>query len=362
MTLFKNKGIRIAGMACAIPDNHFGREEFLEIFNEETIDKFASATGIRNIYRALPEQTAGDLAFAAAQELLTRTGTDPEQIDGLFFVTQSPDYRRPSTGCVLHGRLGLPEDCATMEISLGCSGFIYGMQTAMSMMQTSDMKRVLFLSGDTASKLVNPEDKSVAMMFGDAGTAVLLERDEESCMNSLLKTDGSRFQAIILPAGGFRDMDPSHEKFTCSDGIERSLYDLYMDGTSVFAFSVMDVPVTIKEFLEKTGKTADDYDAFFSHQANAYILKQLSKKLKISRENMPVSLDRYGNTGGNSIPLTICDTFGNISGETKKVLSFGFGVGLSWGVADFEIDTDAVFPIIRTKDYFREGKLEGGTY
>jgi len=358
MSFFKSKGIKIAGIACAVPQNRVTVESFSSVFGDEIPAKFSAGTGIRAMYKALPEQTASDLATAAAEELFRRTNIDRGEIGLMVLVTQSPDYRRPSSASVVQKRLELPMDCSCMEINLGCSGFVYGLQTAMSMMNASDAKYGLLLLGETASKLVDPHDKSIVMMYGDAGAAILLEKTEEDIgAITLLRSDGSRYKAIILPAGGFRDMNPGHERFMCSDGIERSLYDIYMDGASVFSFSITDVPKALQDYLDYTGTTAEDYDSFVFHQANEFIIKQLIRKLKLKKDAVPISLDRYGNTGGISIPLTLCDAYGECPSRTKRVLMAGFGIGLSWGVTSLTMDLSKIYPIIETSDYYKEGKI-----
>ncbi len=357
MPYFHSAGIGIAGIACSVPDNHVTVESFRDRFDEETVNKFMQGTGIKAMYKALPDQTAGDLAYAAAIRLFEGISIDRNEIGALLFVTQSPDYRRPATACVLQHRLGLSKDCAAMDIGLGCSGFVYGLQTAMNLMENSDIKYCLLLMGETASKLVHPMDKSIVMMYGDAGAAILLERRAGAETISLLRSDGSRFKSIILPAGGFRDMNPSAERFICNDGIERSLYDIYMEGTNVFSFSITDVPEAIRDYLEHTKTTPDDYDLFLFHQANQFIIKQLAKRLKLPPEKVPLSLDRYGNTGGISIPLTLCANYGGQNTGYKKVFMAGFGIGLSWGVSNMEIDTSTLMPVIMTKDWYREGKI-----
>ncbi len=358
MAFYKSKNIKIAGMTCVVPKNKVTVKSFSNVFGDEVTTKFSTATGIKEMYKALPEQTASDLATAAGERLFEQMEIKPSDIGLMLLVTQSPDYRRPSSASVVQKRLGLPMDCSCMEINLGCSGFVYGLQTAMSMMMTSDQKYGLLLMGETASKLVDPHDKSIVMMYGDAGAAILLEKTEEEVSSTtLLRSDGSRYKAIILPAGGFRDMNPSHDKFLCSDGIERSLYDIYMDGTSVFSFSITDVPKALSDYLEYTESTVTDYDTFVFHQANEFIIKQLIRKLKLKKENVPISLDRYGNTGGISIPLTMCDAYGDCESGDKKVLMAGFGIGLSWGVSSITVNLDKIFPITETEDYYKEGKI-----
>ena len=362
MSFFKSNGIGIAGMSCVVPKNHVTVDSFTPVFGEEITSKFTAGTGIKAMYKALPEQTASDLAVAAAENMFSHISVDKSEIGLMILVTQSPDYRRPSSASIVQKRLGLPIDCSCMEINLGCSGFVYGLQTAMSLMNSSDVKYALLLIAETASKLVDPHDQSIVMMYGDAGASILLERQNGAETTTLLRSDGDRFKAIVLPAGGFRDMNPGHERFKCSDGIERSLYDIFMDGTSVFSFSITDVPQALKDYLEHTNTTVADYDAFIFHQANQFIIKQLIRKMKLPKDMVPLSLDRYGNTGGISIPLTLCDAFGNADDGKKKVLMCGFGIGLSWGVTNAVIDTGTVFPIVETDDYYAEGKFIPGEY
>ena len=358
MSFYKSKGIKIVGMSCVVPQNRVTVESFNEVFGKEIPERFSAGTGIKAMYKALPEQTASDLATAAAKDLFTKSGVKRDEIGLMVLVTQSPDYRRPSSASVVQKRLELPIECSCMEINLGCSGFIYGLQTVMSLMNSSDTKYGLLLMGETASKLVDPHDKSIVMMYGDAGAAILLEKTQDnSNITTLLRSDGSRYKTIILPAGGFRDMNPSHERFMCSDGIERSLYDIYMEGTSVLSFSITDVPEALADYLKYTGTTVDDYDAFVFHQANEFIIKQIIRRLKLKKDAVPISLDRYGNTGGISVPLTLCDAYGENKDGVKRILMAGFGIGLSWGVTSFTIDLSKVYTITETPDYYKEGKI-----
>lgn len=358
MALYRNRGIKIAGISCVVPQNRVTVESFSDIFGNEIPEKISLATGIKAMHKALLNQTASDLAVAAAKDLLNRNEIDYNELGIMVLVTQSPDYRRPSSASVVQKRLKLPISCSCMEINLGCSGFIFGMQTVISLLENSDKKYALLLLAETASKLVDPMDKSIVMMYGDAGAAVLIEKSEnEDEIYTLLRSDGSRYKSIIVPAGGFRDMYPPHDKFMCSDGIERSLYDIYMDGTSVFSFSITDVPEAINDYLRYTSTTVNDYDSFIFHQANGFIIKQIIRKLKLKKDIVPVSLDRYGNTGGVSIPLTLCDAYGNYATGTKRILMCGFGIGLSWGVTSLSVDMSKIYAIKETSDYYREGKI-----
>lgn len=360
MAFFTYRDVEIAGIAAAVPQNVKTAEDFSEVFGAKAVQRFSEKTGIRAVHITSAEQTAGDLGYEAAAWLLRQSDIDKSQIGTLLFVSHSPDYRRPATACVLQKRLELSMDCAAMDVSLGCSGFVYGLQTAANLLENSDKAYALLVLAETGSKLVAPQDKSIAMMFGDAGAAVLLKKQPGIEAHTLLRTDGNRFKTIILPGGGFRDLYPSPETFMCSDGIERSMRDLFMDGASVFSFAISDVLKAIQEFLDKTGTGPDDYDFLALHQANGMILRQIARKLRIGNEKVPFALERYGNTSSTSIPLSLCDRLGDEGGRRVRILAAGFGVGLSWGVTSFALDTDAVFPVIETNHFYAEGKILPG--
>lgn len=356
MEEFSVSNISIMGISTCVPKNKAGIKEFEEQFGKENVLKFVKSTGIQSVHRALPEQTAGDLAYLAAQNLFKQLSVNKEDIGILVFVTQSPDYRRPATACILQNRLELPIQCAAFDVGLGCSGFVYGQQILTSLLQCSNAKLGLLLIGETASKLVNPHDKSIAMMYGDAGAAILYQKENGEKISTQLYTDGYRFKSIILPAGGFREMNPSHEEYLCRDGIKRSKYDIYMDGISVFTFSTSDVPRSIVKFLDDNNFIVKDFDKVILHQANNFIIKQIARRIKATSEQIHISLDRYGNTGGISIPLTLCDLYGaSDEGDKKKILASGFGIGLSWGVTTFYVKPKNIFPIIESDECYLEG-------
>lgn len=254
-------------------------------------------------------------------------------------------------------RLNLEKDCASFDINLGCSGFVYGHQIISSLLSASTAEYGLLIVGETSSKLVNEKDKSTAMMFGDAGAAILYTKSKYEKEDTLLRTDGSRFKTIIVPSGGFRDMNPIEKKIMASDGMLRSKFESYMDGVGVFSFSLNDVSETVKEYLDYSGKCINDYDFIVFHQANKMIIKQFIRKFKIKEEKILFSLEEYGNTSGVSIPLTLCKCLGSVTEGVFKVLAVGYGIGLSWGCTEFTVDASRVFPIIETDQYFEDGVL-----
>lgn len=357
MSFFSFNNVAITGVSTAVPKNVRRSMDFATEYGEESIQKYIDMTGIKEVHVSEKNQTVSDLGFVAAEDLIKQKNLNREEIGLLVFGAHSTDYRRPATACVLHKRLGLSKTCAAFDVSLGCSAFVYTAQIAASMMENSDIQKAIVIVGETVSKLANPKDRSVSMLFGDAGCAVLLEK-KKSQMSGSLYTDGTGFKAIIAPAGGFRNLDAPNTEFDFPDGIKRNLYNVWMNGTDVFTFTISDIPKAIKEYMEKSSSTVESYDYFIMHQANQFIHKQLAKKLKIPTEKIPLSLDRYGNTSAASIPLTLCDAFGSEKESRHiKFLSCGFGVGLSWGVLASEIDTKNIFPIIETDDWFKEGLI-----
>lgn len=360
MAFFKFNNIRVAGVACAVPRNVVETETYKPVFGDEEVDKFITMTGVKASHRTLEHQTCSDLGYRAARELLAHKGIKPEEIGALLFSSHSPDYRRPSTAFVLQYRLGISEEAVCYDISLGCSSLVVGMQTMASVMNSGDMKYCLLFVGDTAGKSVNPNDRSSAMLFGEAGAVMLMEKTDDPAdqIQALIRSDGSGFKYMIIPGGGYRNLHASEDVVMCDDGNERSLMNSFIQGASVFTFTIFDVPRLIKDFWEQSGTTPQDYDCFAFHQANLYILKQIAKKTKIPFERLPITLDRYGNTSGASAIVSLCDVYGGSDeGKVIKVMACGFGIGISLGAASFEINTADILPIMEDDEIYTEGLI-----
>lgn len=359
MPYFTFKDLKITGVASAVPKETVKVENFIPRFGEDAVKKFQNMTGINEYRKTSLEQTASDLGFVAAETLLSEKKIDRDTIGALLFVSHSPDYRRPASSFVLQKRLGIGTECVVYDISLGCSGFVYGLSTICSLMQCSDIDRGLLIVAETISKLAHPQDRSTAMLFGDAGSATLIERRKNNCINGLFRSNGEGYRAIIAPAGGYRNLNASKELMMWPDGNERTLYNTNMNGTDVFNFTITDVPKLIKDFLELSDTTIDDYDTCVLHQANKYIHKQISRKIKMPFDKMPLSIGKYGNTSGPSIPLALCDEYGDaIDNKDIDALMCGFGVGLSWGVISANIGLDDIMPVVETNEYFAEGLID----
>lgn len=292
--------------------------------------------GLKNLYRSTVLQTAGDLCIAAARRLLEGLRWDPASIDGIFFVTQTPDHFLPATAFIAHRELKLKDHCLAFDIGLGCSGYVYGLWVAAQFIASGSCKRVLLLAGDTISKLISPGDKSVAVLFGDAGSASALEFDiRASSMAFVGGSDGSGAENLCVPAGAFRAMpcDKVFAEYTDEAGNTRSLRDLAMDGLAIFNFTLQRVPPLVNAVTDLRGWQVPEVDLFVFHQANGFMLKTLTKKLKIREEQAPTNIEKFGNTSMTSMPLLMADAAATRlrSPELTKVVVAGFGVGYSWG-------------------------------
>lgn len=355
MLLTKFQNFAIIGMSVAAPNNLLGVASFYDDFGEESVKNISEMTGIKSFRRALPEQTASDLGYIAANDVFNKTGINKDEIGMLVFITQKPDYGIPSTAFLLHKRLGLGRECICFDINLACSGFVYGIHTVMSMLNSSNKKTALLITGDTTTKTISPYDKTMMLLFGDSGTATIIQKtNQENMVYTALRTDGDRFKAIIAPSGAYRNRNGLMKRVEWSDGIVRSDYDTHMKGMDVFGFSISDVPQLMKEMLESLNTTPESYDVFALHQPNMYMLKKIAHKIKIPNEKLLVSIDRFGNNSSSSIPLVLSDHFGNSTGKSLRTFMCGFGAGLSWGCADITLNTDIIFPIQYSDEYYKE--------
>ena len=333
---FKNIGIK--GIAGAVPKNTIKNLEYTEFFPAEDAKEIVEKTGIVERRFAENGTCASDLCFAAAEKLIKDLAIDKSEIDLLIFISQTPDYRMPATSIILQQRLGLPKSTAAFDISLGCSAFVYGLSTIYSFMQQGSFKKALLLDGETRSKIYSPKDRKTAFLFGDAGVAALIEKDEKYGDSFFsLHSDGSKESLIKVDAGGYRNPSTAEtlkEKVVDEHGNIRSDEHGYMNGADVFNFVIQEIPKDYKSVLEMAGKTPDEIDYFLFHQANKYMNGYLAKKLKIPAEKIPTSISRFGNTSSVSIPITMVSELNNetLSGKKASLLC-GFGVGMSWATA-----------------------------
>lgn len=333
MAFLKFGNIRIAGISACVPKKIERNDELTSLIAIEEIDKTIKSIGIKEKRIADVNTCASDLCFAAALRLLEDLDINRDSIDALIFLTQAPDYPVPATAPILQKRLGLPNSTACFDINLGCSGYIYGLATAFLFAGHENINRVLFLDGETFSKIVSKKDKVNAPLYGDAGTATLIEKGDSAEAFFSLFTDGAGQEAIIIKAGGARhpsSMSTLKETLR-EDGNIRSEHHLFMDGMDVFNFTIRVVPKNIQEILAYAGRKLEEIDYVIFHQANKFMTDFFAKKLKIPSQKVPYCLDRFGNTSSASIPLTVVSELKDKIKTPTNVIFSGFGAGLSWG-------------------------------
>jgi 3-oxoacyl-[acyl-carrier-protein] synthase-3 len=324
MSLTRVDGFRIAGVATCVPPRVVDNMECGKDYGAEEVRKVVAMAGVQQRHVVEPGVTSADLCFEAAERLLDKLGWPRESITGLILVTQSPDYFLPSSSCLVHKWLGLPDECATFDVGLGCSGYPYGLYLAATMLKAGGQQRILMLHGETPSLFTSPDDHATTLLFGDSGSATALEAAEGGAPAFFcLRTDGAGYDGLIMRGGAFRDRNPENPR-------ERFLQ---MDGAGIFNFTIVRVPPLIRDSLQFAGLQVSDIDWFFFHQSNRFIMKHLAKKCGIPEQRLPFVLEKFGNSGGPSVAVAM--TQGIPEGERKdcRAMMVGYGVGLSWGAA-----------------------------
>ncbi|MPY87951.1 MAG: ketoacyl-ACP synthase III [Luteitalea sp.] len=321
------KAASLKGLATCVPARTFNNLTDTTAFAKDEVRKVVAMAGVTE-RRIVEEGTCStDLCFGAAEALIESLAWERDSIDGLIMVTQTPDYFMPSSSCVLHKRLRLAEHCAAFDLGLGCSGYIYGLWLASMMLETGGLRRVLLLHGETPTLYANESDRAVSLLFGDAGSATALERSadiSDAKWYFTLHTDGTGYDDLIVEGGGFRD------RF-CANS--QSHY-VKMNGANVFNFTIKVIPPLIDDTLRLANRSREEVDYYVFHQSNRFIMKHLMNKCELPAEKVPIILEKYGNPGGPSVPLTITQGLA-LDNRTDALwlMLLGYGVGLSWGAA-----------------------------
>ena len=315
-----------------LPEKVITNVDISQKFPEWSEDKIFEKVGIRSRHVAEKNETALDMAEKAVKKLFASDKTLQESVDFILLCTQSPDYKLPTSACILQERLGLPVTVGALDFNLGCSGYEYGLSLAKGLIVSGMAKNVLLVTAETYSKYLHPEDKGNISIFGDAATATVVSTEGFARIGDFsFGTDGSGADELIIKTGGARNPQKSNEVTTDENGHIVSGDHLYMDGGSIFSFTLKQVPKMLRELLEKNALSFDDVGLFIFHQANAYMLEFLRKKLKIEKERFYYCIEDVGNTVSNTVPIALCHALKDGSLKNKSsVLLAGFGVGLSW--------------------------------
>lgn len=306
---------------------------------EWSVEKISLKVGIEQRHLAGDDETAGDMAYMAADKLLNVYQINREEIDYIILCTQSPDYMLPSTACILQHRLGLPKSCGAFDFNLGCSGYVYGLGIAKGFIESGQAKRVLLLTAETYNKYISDEDKGNKTIFGDGATATLVSTEtfgdamNYEIGNFSYGTDGSGAENLIVRNGASRHPEKDgKDEFDEDNNFVRNDDHIYMDGKAIFNFTAFEVPKLVKETLANNACTKEEIDLFVFHQANAYMLDTVRKRCGIDVNKFFVDIKTVGNTVSNSIPIAMvkAEEQGKLQ-RANKVLISGFGVGLSMG-------------------------------
>lgn len=309
-------GLQILGTGRAVPEQIVTNDDLAQ--RVDTNDEWIVArTGIRE-RRFAAGETLTDLTVEAARKAMERAGVHPQDIGLCITATVTPDRLFPSQACLIHQKLGLPEDCPAFDLSAGCTGFLFAMETAAAMLPRMNRPYALLMGGELLSRILDMDDRSTCILFGDGAGAAVVKTTENAPWFAQM---GSRGDRDILWAWG--------------PGQERPY--LHMDGQGVFQFAIKTVPQVAKQLLEKAGLDKDQVDWYVPHQANHRIVESAAKRLKVPLERFYENMDRYGNTSAGSIPIALDEMVEKgLLQRGQWVMCLGFGAGLTWGGALFQ--------------------------
>ena len=344
MAFLKIPNVTIRGISACVPP-FVEENRGIPFYTKEEAEKVIESTGVERKHIVADSGiTASDLCLKACEKLLDELGWERDSIDLICNVTQTSDYTNHPNVFVLHEKLGLKDDCMSLDLYHGCPGWVVGLSSAAALLSLGSLKRALLVDGDNITSMQVPLDRESRPLFGDAGTATALEFDENAIpMFFETGTNSKDGVALIHHRGGMREPHTleSYDQwlkmragFLSPEGLEDQ-----MDGMSVFSFGISTPPKSMKMLCEHFNINLDDVDKLVVHQANLFMVKKIAKKMKLNGEKVPSCLKDYGNTTSTSIPLTIVTQCAvDYSTKKQKTLACGFGTGLSWASVCFDTE------------------------
>ena len=317
----------IIGIGCYLPEKKLTNQD-LEKMVDTSDAWITERTGIKTRHIAAPDQATSDLAYEAAVRALADADTKPEELDLIIVATESPDYKYPSTACLLQTRLGA-KNAAGFDLSAGCSGFVYGLGIGSQSIVSGLYRKILLVGAETLSRITDWTDRNTCVLFGDGAGAAVLGRVEEGygILSLDLGADGSGGRHLIQPAGGSR-------KPTTHETVDAHEHLIHMDGQDVFKFAARRMPYACRKVLQKAGMTIDDIALLVPHQANLRIIDNAIERLKIDRDRVWINIDKHGNMSAACVPVCLAEA--QEAGRLKKgdnVIMVAFGAGLTWAGA-----------------------------
>lgn len=341
---YNNVGIKY--ISAVVPEKRYNNNSLLDFMPAKDVKNVIKRAGIIE-RRFVDEDTcASDLCIQAAEKIFSETNLKKDEIDVLIFISQCPDYIIPATAPSIQNRLGLSKECASFDINLACSGYIYALSTAFAYANQPSIRNVLLLDGETLSKILNKKDSTNFPLYGDAGTATLITKGDFGKSYFNLYSDGSGWDAINIKDGGAKNpiSTDSLIEYEREDGSIGNNLQLYMNGLQVFNFTLREVSTSIKKIISNHNIIQEDIDYILFHQANKFMIETYAKKLKVPKEKLLYSLEKYGNTSSVSVPLTMC-TNANVFLGNENIIASGYGAGLSWGVTSFSLCDSVIFAV-----------------
>lgn len=319
---------QIGPIAVHLPDKVETNAMLQEEQPRWDLPEIEDKTGIKQRHIADPDETSADLAVKASEKLFAQNNIDRDSIDFLLLCTQTPDYPLPTTSCLIQDRLGLKHKCGALDFNLGCSGFVYGLALADSLIQSGAAKRILLLTSETYSKYIDKDDRSLRTIFGDGAAATLIDAaDQRSLSGFSFGTDGSGADTLLVADGGCRPEEDAHRPRHRKRWKSR----LYMDGPSLINFTVTAVPKLVDDVLTLSQLKEPQIDLYLMHQATRKMLQQLQRRMEIDEQRLPIRLAECGNTVSATIPILIHDLRREgVLTEGMTNMLVGFGVGWSW--------------------------------
>ena len=335
MGLYKFNNVGLKVVSACVPSTVIPTSSFSDIYTEDHIAKFIDTTGIVERRHVKPDQCASDLCVAAANNIFAKTSYKREDVDMMIFVTQTPDFRTPGSGVMIQDKLQLPKTTLVYDLNETCSGFIHGLLMAYSFLNIEGINNVLIMVGDTLSKLINRKDSSSGMLLGDSGMAAIVSKGDQFGESYFsMNADGSNIDAVITKGGGFRYMSSAEtlEERKQPDGSFRSFEQSQMRGEDVFSFAISHLPKDVKALLAYADVDINNIDKYVFHQANKFMTSYICKKLKADMSKVLFSINKYGNTAGVSIPLTMVE-HKEMFHPNESILMNAIGAGFVYGTA-----------------------------
>lgn len=322
-------GAVLKAIEYVYPQQKITNDDLSVQFQDYDFSKFEEKVGIKSRYWVQEDETAFDLAKEACNKLFKKI--DKEDVDYILYCTQSPEYFLPTTACILQNHLGLKNNIGALDFNLGCSGFAYGISLAKGLINSGQAKNVLLVTAETYSKYLHPNDRSNRAIFGDAAAATLIAfSEEENIGEFLFGTDGSGYDKLIVKNGCSRfPYDTQAEEIIYGTDNVYTDNHLYMNGPEVFDFTNTVIPNFTKEIVNKNNISISEVQQFVFHQANAFMLNFMRKRLKIDSNSFFIDMEDGGNTVSCTIPIAL-KKYSQTINQSENIIVVGFGVGLSW--------------------------------